>query len=110
MNEKPPGKHILDIPPRIVSAFGDFVLQAVRQWANTKSIDGVFCLHGIGLPRRYPVCPPIQEEVSVGCYQTVMCEVCSGKFNPKDAATHVRVTGHNSWTLLSEVDYGDSNS
>ena len=103
MDEKPPSKYVLDIPPRAISTFGDFVLQAVRQWADTKGTDGIFCLHGAGLPRRYPVCSLIQEKVSVGCYQMVVCEICSGKFNSKDAITHVRVTGHNSWTLLGKL-------
>ena len=55
MDEKPPSKHILDIPPRVISTFGDFVLQAIRRWADTKSAGGVCCLRGVGLPRRYPV-------------------------------------------------------
>jgi len=56
MDEKPPGKYDLDISPRVISTFGDFVLQAIRQWADTKGVGGIFCLRGVGLPRRYPIC------------------------------------------------------
>ena len=39
--------------------------------------------------------------------ETVKCEVCGEEMTAREASTHIKKTGHNSWALqpINEVDY-----
>ena len=56
MDEQPPNPDILDIPPGPISAFGNFILQLVREWATGKGSRTLYPLRGAGFPRRHLVC------------------------------------------------------